>query len=175
MVHTATGRLWEDHLGHLGYQSKNIGSRTQSLPIIRIMGPILDPYLFLWHRRPQAPRPGEASQPPGPQASSPGTWAYQPPGLQAWAWRTCLFRKYKTPLLHRIFMKCSKWSSQSRPVAVCTIHQTWKYANRIQCEKPDSGISKSYLLFLCLMDGTHGHGTTLGWPFGAFRVPIKLV
>ena len=23
MVHTATGRLWEDHLGHLGYQSKS--------------------------------------------------------------------------------------------------------------------------------------------------------
>ena len=39
----------------------------------------------------------------------------------------------------------------------------------------DSEIRKSYLLFLCLKDVTHGHGTTPGRPFGAFRAPIKIL
>lgn len=31
MVHTTMGRLWVEDLGHLGYQSKKIGSRTHFL------------------------------------------------------------------------------------------------------------------------------------------------
>ena len=35
-------------------------------------------------------------------------------------------------------------------------------------------LANNYWLFFWLMDGSHGHVSTQGGPFGAFRVPIKL-
>ena len=51
---------------------------------------------------------------------------------------------------------------------------TYLFANLNSTSTADSEMGKKYLLCRCLMDGTHGLGTTLGGPFGAFSVPTTI-